>query len=109
MSTSSFVEEVCLLLLDPTINVDALKPPLSAHLKCGQLALLSHGIDGLSATLSNWATSGNVKISSGIAWPRVGKVAKECQLSPLLSSPRFSINVNRRDVASSLRCGISTS
>jgi hypothetical protein len=35
ISARSLVSGVCLLLLDPPIDIDALKPPLASHFECG--------------------------------------------------------------------------
>ena len=71
MSTrpSETATRCCLLLLDPLIEVLALKPPLAAHLERGQLALLSHGVDGLFRDLQQLGDSGSVRISFGMNRP----------------------------------------
>jgi hypothetical protein len=51
ISAPSLVSGIRLLLLDPLVNINALKTPLSAHLERGQLALLGHGVHGLLSDL----------------------------------------------------------
>jgi hypothetical protein len=47
ISAPLIVSGIGLLLLDPPIDIDALKPPQTAHFEGGQLALLRHDVDCL--------------------------------------------------------------
>ena len=50
-SASSLVARRCLLLLDPTVEIVSLEPPLAADLECRKLRLLGHRVDGLFRNL----------------------------------------------------------